>query len=73
MGPKRFYSEDFSLCVVKFKKLGFSAALNYCFLKFNFVIISTKKHNLVKSLIFRSPVSKIKGRWRRRARRVWRF
>jgi len=27
MGPKRFYSQKFSLFIVKFKKLGFSAPL----------------------------------------------
>jgi len=27
MGPKRFYSQNFSLFIVKFKKLGFSAPL----------------------------------------------
>jgi len=29
MGPKRFYSQNFSLFIVKFKKLGLSAPLNY--------------------------------------------
>jgi len=28
MGTKRFQSEDFSLLIVKFKKLGFSALLS---------------------------------------------
>jgi len=28
MGPKRFYSQNFSLCIVKFKKLGSSAPLS---------------------------------------------
>jgi len=36
------------------------------FLKFNFVTISLKKHNLVISRNFRSPILKIKGRWGRR-------
>jgi len=27
MGPKRIYSQNFSLFIVKFKKLGFSAPL----------------------------------------------
>jgi len=29
MGLKRFYSQNFSLFLVKFKKLGFSARLSY--------------------------------------------
>jgi len=28
MEPKRFYSQNFSLFIVKFKKLGFSALLS---------------------------------------------
>jgi len=28
MGPKRFWSQKFSLLIVKFKKLGFSAPLS---------------------------------------------
>jgi len=33
MGPKRFYSQNFSIFIVKFKKLGFSAPLNQLKLK----------------------------------------
>jgi len=32
MGPKRFYSQNFSLFIVKFKKLGFSALLIFYFI-----------------------------------------
>jgi len=35
------------------------------FLKFDFVTISLKNYNLVKSRNFRSPILKIKGRWGR--------
>jgi len=37
------------------------------FLKFDFVIISLKKQNLTTSRNFRSPKSKIKAHWGRRA------
>jgi len=43
------------------------------FLKFDFVISSLKNHNLAKSLNFRSPKSKVKGRSGRRAFSAWRF
>jgi len=33
------------------------------FLKFDFVTISLKKHNLIKSRYFRSPILKINRRW----------
>jgi len=36
--------------------------INY-FLEFDFVTISLKKYNLVKSPNFRSPILKIKRRW----------
>jgi len=31
MGPKRFYSQNFSLFIVKFNKLGFYCSLNNIF------------------------------------------
>jgi len=43
------------------------------FLNFDFVIIILKKHNLAKSRNFRLTISKVKGRWGRRAPSVWRF
>jgi len=41
--------------------------------KFDFVIISLKNHNLPKLRNFSSPKLKIKGHWRRRAPSAWRF
>jgi len=35
MGPKRFYSQNFSLIIVKFKQLGFSDYLKKIFLEFS--------------------------------------
>jgi len=35
------------------------------YFKFDFVAISMKNHNLVKSPNFRSPILKIKGSWGR--------
>jgi len=42
-------------------------------LKFDFVIISFKNHYLAKSQKFKSPILKIKRRWRRKAPGAWRF
>jgi len=43
------------------------------FLKFDFVIISLKDHDLAKSSNSWSIKSKVKGRWGRRAPSAWRF
>jgi len=43
------------------------------FLKFDFVIISLKKHNLTKSHNFRSPKSKVNGRWGAESPIAWQF
>jgi len=43
------------------------------FLMFDFVIISLKMQNLATLCNFRSPKSKIKERWGRRASSTWRF
>jgi len=43
------------------------------FFKFDFVIINLKNHNFVKSRNFKSPKSKIKECWGRRAHSAWRF
>jgi len=43
------------------------------FLKFDFVTISLKNHNLVKSPYFRTAILTIKGRWGRWAPSAWRF
>jgi len=42
-------------------------------LKFNFVIISFKNRYLAKSRNFRSPILKVKRRWRRKVPSAWRF
>jgi len=41
--------------------------------KWKIIVISLKNHNFTKSRNFRSPKSKIKGRWGRRAPSSWRF
>jgi len=49
---------------------------SYLFFKFKFVIISFKNYNLAKSRNFRSPKSKVKGRWGWRAPALsdfWKF
>jgi len=48
MGPKRFYRQNFSLFLVKFKKLGFSAPLR-SILKPNLFAIYFKKYKNLKN------------------------